>query len=81
MVSAFAVNVLVALVGIVDTTLLYTFDNAGVMLLSALASALIFKDKLSTKNIIGCVIMTLALVLMGASGTLADALAPMFGVA
>ena len=80
-VSAFAVNVLVALVGIVDTTLLYTFDNAGVMLLSALASALIFKDKLSTKNIIGCVIMTLALVLMGASGTLADALAPMFGVA
>ena len=80
-VSAFAVNVLVALVGIVDTTLLYTFDNAGVMLLSALASALIFKDKLSTKNIIGCVIMTLALVLMGASGTLADALAPMFGMA
>ncbi|MBR5449647.1 MAG: hypothetical protein IKV43_06620, partial [Clostridia bacterium] len=80
-VSALAVNVLVALVGIVDTTLLYTFDNAGVMLLSALASALIFKDKLSTKNIIGCVIMTLALVLMGASGALADALAPIFGVA
>ena len=42
------------------------------MLLSALASALIFKDKLSTKNIIGCVIMTLALVMMGASESIAS---------
>ena len=70
-VSAMAVNVLVLLVGVVNETMLYTFDNAGVMLLSALASALIFKDKLSTKNIIGCVIMTLALVMMGASETIA----------
>lgn len=70
-VSAMAVNVLVLLVGVVNETLLYTFDNAGVMLLSALASALIFKDKLSTKNIIGCVVMTLALVMMGASDTIA----------
>ena len=69
-VSAMAVNILVLLVGIVNETLLYTFDNAGVMLLSALASALIFKDKLSTKNIIGCVIMTLALVMMGSAESL-----------
>ena len=71
-VSAMAVNVLVLLVGVVNETLLYTFDNAGVMLLSALASALIFKDKLSTKNVIGCIIMTLALVMMGASETIAS---------
>ena len=71
-VSAMAVNVLVLLVGVVNETMLYTFDNAGVMLLSALASALIFKDKLSTKNIIGCVIMTLALVMMGASESIAS---------
>ena len=70
-VSAMAVNVLVLLVGIVNETLLYTFDNAGVMLLSALASALIFKDKLSTKNIIGCVVMTLALIMMGSAEALA----------
>ncbi len=69
-VSAMAVNVLVLLVGVVNETLLYTFDNAGVMLLSALASALIFKDKLSAKNIVGCVIMTLALIMMGASATI-----------
>lgn len=70
-VSAMAVNCLVLLVGIVNETLLYTFDNAGVMLLSALASALIFKDKLSTKNIIGCVVMTLALIMMGSAEALA----------
>ncbi len=69
-VSAMAVNVLVLLVGVVNETVLYTFDNAGVMLLSALASAFIFKDKLSTKNIVGCVIMTVALIMMGASATI-----------
>ncbi len=69
-VSAMAVNVLVLLVGVVNETILYTFDNAGVMLLSALASAFIFKDKLSQKNVIGCIIMTLALVMMGASATI-----------
>jgi len=69
-VSAIAVNILVILVGVVDETLLYTFDNAGVMLLSAIASALIFKDKLTKVNIVGCVIMTLALVMMGASGVI-----------
>ena len=67
-VSAIAVNILVILVGVVDETLLYTFDNAGVMLLSAIASAVIFKDKLSRVNIIGCIVMTLALIMMGASG-------------
>ena len=68
LVSAVAVNVLSILLTVVNETVLYTFDNAGVMLLSALASALIFKDKLSKLNIVGCIIMTLALVMMGASG-------------
>lgn len=73
-VSALAVNILVILVGVVDETILYTFDNAGVMLLSAIASAVIFKDKLTKVNIVGCVIMTLALVMMGASGLIDAAL-------
>lgn len=63
-VSALAVNVLVLLIGVVDLTLLYTFDNAGVMLLSALASALIFKEKLSPLNITGCIVMALGLICM-----------------
>ena len=69
-VSALAINVLVLLVGVVNETVLYTFDNAGVMLLSALASAFIFKDKLTRTNIIGCVIMTLALLMMGGAETI-----------
>lgn len=64
-VAALAVNILVLVLGVVDTAVLYTFDNAGVMLLSALASALIFKDKLTRLNVTGCVIMTVALILVG----------------
>lgn len=69
-VSALAINVLVLLIGIVNITVLYTFDNAGVMLLSALASALIFKEKLTKLNIIGCVIMAIGLILMGGAASI-----------
>lgn len=69
-VSALAVNVLVLLIGIVNITVLYTFDNAGVMLLSALASAVIFKEKLTRVNIIGCIIMAIGLVLMGGAASI-----------
>ena len=53
----------IALDGI-DTTLVYTFDNAGVLLLSAVASAIFFKEKLSRSNVIGCIIMSLGLICM-----------------
>ena len=42
--------------------LVYTFDNAGVMVASVLASVIFLKEKLSLKNIIGCVIMCTALI-------------------
>lgn len=64
-VSALAVNVLVILISKVNITLLYTFDNAGVMLMSAIASALLFREKLTKLNIVGCVIMVVGLILMG----------------
>ncbi len=69
-VSALGVNVLVITLGAVDTDILYTFDNAGVMLLSALASALIFKDKLTKTNIVGCIIMVIALILVGGAASI-----------
>jgi drug/metabolite transporter (DMT)-like permease len=63
LVSALAINALViALEGIEDPTIVYTFDNAGVLLLSAIASAVFFKEKLSVTNIIGCAIMCAAFV-------------------
>ena len=63
-VSALAINALVIALDGIDTTLVYTFDNAGVLLLSAIASAIFFKEKLSKTNVIGCIIMSLGLICM-----------------
>lgn len=63
-VSALAINALVIALDGIDTTLVYTFDNAGVLLLSAIASAIFFKEKLSRTNVIGCIIMSLGLICM-----------------
>ena len=64
LISALAINVLVIALDGTDTTLVYTFDNAGVLLLSAVASAIFFKEKLSRRNVIGCIIMSLGLICM-----------------
>ena len=63
-VSALAINALVIALQDVNETIVYTFDNAGVLLLSAIASAICFKEKLSKLNIIGCVVMSLGLMCM-----------------
>lgn len=62
LVVATAVNLLVYLIPLVNITVLYTFDNAGVMLFSVLFSCIFFKEKLSVVNIIGCVIMAASFV-------------------
>ena len=71
LVSALAINALViALAFGIDSTLVYTFDNAGVLLLSAIASAVFFKEKLSKINIIGCIIMSIGLICMSQAGNI-----------
>ena len=62
LIVATAVNLLVYLIPLVNITVLYTFDNAGVMLLSVIFSCVFFKEKLSVTNIIGCAIMCAAFV-------------------
>ncbi len=62
LVVAVAVNLLVYILPLVNVTVLYTFENAGVLLLSVIASHLFFREALSVKNIVGCVLMCLALV-------------------
>ena len=37
-----------------DTTLLFTFDNAGVLFFSVICSAIFLKERLSVLNWIGC---------------------------
>lgn len=64
LVSALAINALVIALDGIDTTIVYTFDNAGVLLLSAVASAILFKEKLSRLNVIGCIVMSLGLICM-----------------
>ena len=61
-VSALAINLMVYIIPYVNITVLYTIDNSGVMLLSVLCSVIFFKEKLSLKNIIGCIIMCIGLV-------------------
>lgn len=61
-ISALAINVMVLVLPHVNLTVLYTFDNSGVMLLSVFASWLFFKEKLSALNIIGCLTMCAGLI-------------------
>ncbi len=60
---ALAINLLTLLVAQGKSlTVLYTFDNAGVFLISVVFSCIFFKEKLSLKNLIGCITMCIALV-------------------
>ncbi len=64
-VAALAINLLVIILEIIESpTLLYTFDNAGVMLMSFLISAIKFKEKISKINVIGCILMCVGLITM-----------------
>ena len=78
LVSALAINALVIALDGIDTTLVYTFDNAGVLLLSAIASAILFKEKLSKLNIIGCIIMSIGLMCMSQYANIEQFIASLF---
>ena len=78
LVSALAINALVIALDGIDTTLVYTFDNAGVLLLSAIASAVFFKEKLSKLNVIGCIIMSIGLICMSQYANIEDFIASLF---
>lgn len=46
-----------------DVTLLYTFDNAGTLLFSALCAVFVLREKISVKNGIGIALMTAGLII------------------
>lgn len=65
LITALAISVLAYLISTgFDLTLLYTLDNACVLLMSVLISVAIFKEKLSKINILGCIILCITLVVM-----------------
>ena len=61
-VFALAINLIVIIIPMISTTILYTIDNASVLIMSVLISCIFFKEKLSVKNIIGITFMVIALV-------------------
>lgn len=67
-----AVNLVVYTLGMVDTTILFTFDNSCVFLLSVLFSCIVFKEKLTRTNVIGCISLCVSLVVMSLSPTIAQ---------
>ena len=61
-ITGLAVNTLTIILPLVDLTMFYTMDNAGVLLLSVLCSYIFFKEKLSPVNITGCIVMAVGLI-------------------
>lgn len=68
MTVASAIHLLVLLLDRIDLSILYTFDNSGVLILSVLCSRIFFKERLSAKNILGCITMCAALICMSLFG-------------
>lgn len=66
-ISGLAVNVLVLLLGYLNAAVLYTVDNGGVMMLSALYSITLFKEKATPLKIIGIIIAVVSLCVLGYS--------------
>lgn len=64
LVVAGAIHMMTFMLGLMDLTILYTFDNSSVLMLSVLCSWAFFKEKLSWKNVVGCVTMCAALICM-----------------
>ena len=59
---AFSINLLVFVLNLVNTAVLFTFNNAGILLCSVLAARLLFKERFSKTNVVGCALMGLALI-------------------
>ena len=59
-----AINVLISIIPLMDASVLFTYDNAGTLLLSVVASCIFFKEKLTRLNVIGCGVMCVALVMV-----------------
>ena len=74
LVVAGAIHILTIVIGKIDLAVLYTFYNSAVLMLSVLCSYLFLKEKLSPKNIIGCVLMSVALAFMMGGDTILAAL-------
>ncbi len=66
-ISGLAVNVLVTLLAYLNAAVLYTVDNGGVMMLSAIYSVTLFKEKATPLKIVGIFVAVASLCVLGYS--------------
>ena len=60
-----AINLLVYIMSLVDVAVLFTVENGGVLIMSALYATFLFKEKLTLPKIIGLIIAVVSMVLLG----------------
>lgn len=63
-VAAIAVNLLTAVLPLLDTAIFFSFKNSGILVFSIIGSFVLFKEKISLTNIIGALFMCAGLVCM-----------------
>lgn len=66
-ISGLAIQVYVVVLPLVDLAVLYTIDNSSVLFLSFVLSVVVFKEKLTKKNILGCILLCVLLAAMATS--------------
>ena len=62
--ATLAINLLMYVLPLIDTAILYTVQNGGVLILSALYSVFLFREKLSSKKFIGIVIAVISITIL-----------------
>lgn len=62
--AALAINVLVMVIPMVNTAVLYTVENGGVLMLAALYSFIFFKEKPQLSTILGMVLATVSITVL-----------------
>jgi len=59
-----AANLCLYLLGLVEASVLYTIDNGGVLVMSAICSCVLFRERLRWEQILGVVLAALSIVMI-----------------
>lgn len=62
--ATLAINLLMYILPLIDTAVLYTVQNGGVLILSALYSVFLFKEKISLQKIFGILIAVISITIL-----------------
>ena len=61
---AFAMNIYEVLITLVDTAVLYTVNNGGVIVLASVFSIVFFKEKIQHNKLLGILIAIISIILL-----------------